>query len=261
MNTKILLILLLLLKSNSNNKNNNNNNTSNKLNFSNHNSKTIIKRENIKNHYKAEDGKTLLTSNFTYPFIISNNKSFETLVNTYFENKIKEIKEYEEDSYLSAKNFYESFPDTALLPYTMEVNFSTECNGQKLLSFKLLSNSYLGGAHSNPMTKGVTFDIVSNKVLSFETMYINNINVVNATLNRLIEQYVEDNNLSEILYPFEKGQLPLPYKDNFYLTKKGVTYIYNPYEIAPFAAGIINIPIPYEKLLDILSDHFKSLIL
>ncbi len=253
MNAKILLILLLLLKSN-------NNKDNFKLNFPSHNAKTIVKRENIKNLYKAEDGKTLLTSNFTYPFVVSNNTKFETLVNTYFENKIKEIKEYEEDSYLSAKNFYESFPDTALLPYTMEVNFSTECNDQNLLSFKLLSNSYLGGAHSNPMTKGVTFDIVSNKVLTFEHMYINNIAVVNSTLNRLIEEYVEDNNLYDMLYPYEKGQLPLPYKDNFYLSKKGVTYIYNPYEIAPFATGIINITIPYEKLLDILSDYFKSLI-
>lgn len=40
--------------------------------------------------------------------------------------------------------------------------------------------------------------------------------------------------------------------DNFAIGAKGLTYCYNPYEIAPYAMGIIEIFIPYEALTNIL---------
>ena len=36
--------------------------------------------------------------------------------------------------------------------------------------------------------------------------------------------------------------------DNFYITEDGVTFIYNHYEIAPYAMGIIKITIPWNEL-------------
>ena len=40
--------------------------------------------------------------------------------------------------------------------------------------------------------------------------------------------------------------------DNFAIGARGLTYCYNPYEIAPYAMGIIEIFIPYEALTNIL---------
>lgn len=40
--------------------------------------------------------------------------------------------------------------------------------------------------------------------------------------------------------------------DNFAIGPKGLTYCYNPYEIAPYAVGIIQIFIPYEALTELL---------
>ena len=40
--------------------------------------------------------------------------------------------------------------------------------------------------------------------------------------------------------------------DNFRLDDKGMTYTYNPYEIAPFAIGIIEVFIPYEEVRQLL---------
>ncbi len=249
MNTKILLLSMILMK---------NKGSSSPFHFEN-NTKPSITRKNIKKNYNADDGTVLLISNITYPIISYNtNANVEDAINTYFNNKVKEMKEYEKDSYLSAKNFYESYPDSSLLPYTIEVNFTTELNTNRLLSFKLLSNSFLGGAHSNPTTKGVTFDLENGNVLGYEDIYISNKRKVNETLNSLIEGYIEDNNLSSSLFPYEKGKLPLPYENSFYLTKDSIVYIYNPYEIAPYATGIIYIPIEYVALDEILSNKFKS---
>ena len=40
--------------------------------------------------------------------------------------------------------------------------------------------------------------------------------------------------------------------DNFKVTEDGITFIYNPYEIAAYAAGTIRITIPWDELQDIL---------
>ncbi len=251
MNTKLLLIVLLLLQ----------NNKSNPTFEITNSCKPKIIQDTIKERYKASNGTLLLNSNITYPIVKYHcNDNITTIINRYFQNKLKDMKEYEKDAYLTAKNFYENYPNSALLPYTIEVNFTTELNTSKLLSFKLLSNSYLGGAHSNPTTKGVTFDLVNEQVLNFDNIYINDKKIVNSKINFLIEKYIYDNNLTNKLFPFEKGKLPLPYENNFFLTPKEITYIYNPYEIAPYATGILYIPIKFEQLDTILKPSFKKLI-
>jgi len=47
-------------------------------------------------------------------------------------------------------------------------------------------------------------------------------------------------------YLFEKAEL-LP-TDNFYLTETGITWVYNVYEVAPYAAGTIEVPVTWEEL-------------
>ena len=40
--------------------------------------------------------------------------------------------------------------------------------------------------------------------------------------------------------------------DNFLLGKDGVTFIYNPYEIAPYEMGITELTLDYDDIEDIL---------
>jgi len=47
---------------------------------------------------------------------------------------------------------------------------------------------------------------------------------------------------------------------NFYLTDKGLVIYFGQYQVAPYAAGTVEVPIKYEKLSDGYSDYFKSLL-
>lgn len=49
-------------------------------------------------------------------------------------------------------------------------------------------------------------------------------------------------------YWFEKGVFYCP--DNFFYDKDGISFIYQPYEIAPLSSGIIQFTIPYKVLRD-----------
>ena len=55
---------------------------------------------------------------------------------------------------------------------------------------------------------------------------------------------------------FEPGKLS--YNQNFYFDSQGITFVYGQYEIAPYAAGIIPIHIPYSKIMEALKPDFKN---
>ncbi|MGN0235737.1 MAG: RsiV family protein [Paludibacteraceae bacterium] len=42
--------------------------------------------------------------------------------------------------------------------------------------------------------------------------------------------------------------------ENFYVTSEGITYVYNPYEIAPYAMGCIRIFLPWDSVRHLLRD-------
>ena len=46
--------------------------------------------------------------------------------------------------------------------------------------------------------------------------------------------------------------------NNFFFTAEGMVYLYNQYEIAPYAAGQIEICLPYEKVLPLVSDAYRK---
>ena len=43
--------------------------------------------------------------------------------------------------------------------------------------------------------------------------------------------------------------------DNFLLDNKGLTWIYDPYEIAPYAYGAVSVSLPWSKLVDMIDDE------
>lgn len=48
--------------------------------------------------------------------------------------------------------------------------------------------------------------------------------------------------------------------ENFYFGNKGIVFIYNPYEIAPYSDGIIKITIPYEKVMSLVAPQYLEIV-
>ena len=47
--------------------------------------------------------------------------------------------------------------------------------------------------------------------------------------------------------------------ENFYLSKDGITFYYNVYDIAPYVMGPVKITLPYEMMQHLLSDETMAL--
>ena len=55
------------------------------------------------------------------------------------------------------------------------------------------------------------------------------------------------------------NNIPLPSAPPTF-TRQGLSFVYQQYEIAPYAAGMINFNIPYKKILPFLTDDAAQLI-
>jgi hypothetical protein len=129
----------------------------------------------------------------------------------------------------------------------------------KMITLANTFYSYTGGAHGMYGTSYLTINLTTNKVLSLN-------DVLNQKGQQMLSSLLEKNfrkerkmkpndSLTEFL--FEDKIQP---NENFFVTGKGITFNFVPYEIASFADGEIMIYIPFTELDAYLKPSFKALL-
>ena len=58
--------------------------------------------------------------------------------------------------------------------------------------------------------------------------------------------------LDDIEHPDMLFETEITPSGNFYITEKGITYIYQRYEVGSYAMGIIEVTVPWSEIQDIL---------
>lgn len=108
---------------------------------------------------------------------------------------------------------------------------------------------YTGGAHGASSTKGLVYDITTGKnILYDEIFYDNTTEAVSALLlSHLMEERRYPNEDALIESGFNSAQIPP--SQNFVVNEKGMTFIYNPYELGAYVLGIVEIFVPYSDLV------------
>ncbi len=113
-----------------------------------------------------------------------------------------------------------------------------------ILSYSMEQYVYTGGAHGVTNRFYYNYDLETGLLLTEEDLFIGDYAVVLAPL-LLANLTVEE----EVLGDYDTEKI-LP-NGNFYLSDEGITFVYNPYEIAPYAYGETEILIPWEAVQDI----------
>ena len=188
--------------------------------------------------------------------------------------------------------------DTLMASYKESASESSALEGMQLSyhlrCFKMeetdtyvtfLSNSecFLGGAHGSATSMGMTFRKSDGKRIGYRTefnrqtlrMEIKNqtlfSNPSSPQLAALIKEGVRsyfqqfgegkltDQALQEELTVNSVDSIPLPSTPP-YFTKQGLCFVYQQYDIAPYAAGMVNFDIPYDKVRHLLTTDAQSLI-
>ncbi len=142
--------------------------------------------------------------------------------------------------------------------YSMEIKGATPMLTTKVATMYVDGYSFMGGAHPNPFTTVVSYDLLQGgKALSITSMVAD----TNAVRPLLEAAYKEakgmkpEEKITDLLYP-ELQHLPMP--ANVAVLPEGLIFFYNAYEVAPYAVGPAEIVLTWEQL-GALADRKKWL--
>lgn len=125
------------------------------------------------------------------------------------------------------------------------------------LTLRSIGYDYSGGAHGNAWVVYDNYDVQKQKDFTLEQI----IRVDTTALSQLLENSLRKEydfikpHESLKKYLFENEIKP---NQNFYFDNWGLTFVYNQYEIAPYAVGIIYLFLPWEDLQPYLKDEFAD---
>ena len=115
-----------------------------------------------------------------------------------------------------------------------------------VLSFEYQYYYYYGGAHGQYGLYGLNYNPITGEMITFsditadtDKMYDT---VIDALANSPYADYLDEDYEDTVYdYFYDYGL-----DNNFAITYDGIHLFFNPYELAPFAAGLIEVYIPYE---------------
>ena len=104
-------------------------------------------------------------------------------------------------------------------------------------------------------TSGYVIDIESLNLMTLETIFYKD--RYDALARLIVEQIVKDKKLREPSQLQEEGYFSVDEivpTDNFIIDAKGITWFYNPYEIAVYSTGQTTVSLPWDAVKEFLME-------
>lgn len=119
----------------------------------------------------------------------------------------------------------------------------------KILSYSYESYAYLGGAHGNSNRRLYNFDLKNAHIITENEIFISDYfsTLTQFIKEELLEQSAEVGSVAD-LNDLDFWEEEIRPNNNFYVSEEGLVYVFNPYEIAPYSMGQIEVTLPYDKL-------------
>lgn len=124
-----------------------------------------------------------------------------------------------------------------------------------LLIYRIDYNEYTGGAHGIYSSTFLNMDLRTLSPIRLDDLFVSEYE--EALTDLLWNQLMADNKVATHQELEDMGYATtgdLKPTENFYLSKEGITFYYNVYEIAPYVMGSVKITLPYEVMQHLLSD-------
>ena len=135
--------------------------------------------------------------------------------------------------------------------YTLDTEARTECPGY--ISYIATHEYFEGGAHSVRLKTAINFDTNTGRQVKLNDLLVAGYErQLTATLLQELQDEVVAKSMDEL---HEKGYLnatSMFVTENFVLDADGLTFIYNPYEIAPYENGLTELHIGNDELKDLI---------
>ena len=177
----------------------------------------------------------------------------DSFKNTYINNYRKDVNEfYQED--IKNGTPKDELPTWYNYEYGLTTHFSEGKEG--ILNFIAETFEYTGWAHPNSWNKWMNFEKNTGKLLALKDVFMAGSEkpMSDMLLEELITEMatrLEDSSITSLEGLQNAGILNstnMYVPDNFLLEKEKVSFLYNKYDIAPYAVGVITLSLPYTSV-------------
>jgi hypothetical protein len=171
-----------------------------------------------------------------------------------FEIKSKSLEDLSETLINDYKKFKKEFPDSPSR-YELERKVYVSLNQHGIISLEYTENSFLGGAHPNTVKTFLNINSDSGKKIFLSDLLINGfekkLNQLGELEFRKVRQLKPEDDLGKSGFWFKDNKFLL--NENFLMTKPGLVFYFNDYEIAPHSMGPTEIILKFDEIKDLVN--------
>ena len=154
----------------------------------------------------------------------------------------------------------DSIPEGArILSKTVRMDSLTRSHN--LLTFQVVQEGYLGGAHGYYSSAYVNYDAETDKVVAPADLFAN----IESTRDLILASLVKKNGLKAVKELETNGVVfdlnDVNVSNNFYPATDSLVFFYNPYEISSWAQGAVEVKVAKADMDTVLTDYGKKLLL
>jgi len=151
------------------------------------------------------------------------------------------------------------FPDYAT-EWTVERNVDIVFNAPHTLCLRMDEYTFTGGAHGNASRKYTIRDARTGEPVGAEKIFVDGyreeLNRLGEIAFREVRQLEPDEPLNDAGFSFSQNQFAL--NDNVGVTRDGIVFYFNDYEIGPHVFGPTLVLLPFDRIGGLL-DHASDL--
>lgn len=122
-----------------------------------------------------------------------------------------------------------------------------------LVTLQISGYTFQGGAHGSSLTTFINWDVKAHRYITLKDILIDNYQHPLDSVGEKIFRKQENISATETLktnYFFKGDKFAL--NNNYLITPMGIKFLYNQYEIKPYAAGQTDLLIPYSQIQPLL---------
>lgn len=209
----------------------------------------------------TNDTENCFNISFNYPIILkAKNDTIKNFLNSIINEMMlssiyyeKKTYNNEDDFFNDLKNEFENFTNEfpeAPSQWDLNRNVKIIYNSNNIISFEYSEYYYLGGAHPNSIVLYKSINLNNEKQISINDIFTDTdftkLNSIAENIFRKKWKLKKDDDLEKAGFWFENNQFTL--NDNFAITKDGLIFYYNNYEIAPYIFGPTKLFIPFSEI-------------
>ena len=203
----------------------------------------------------AECGYTLLELSISNPEELSENAAQQARqtaenFNDRIEKRLQDAAAFGEELGNMARGVYEDgHLDYA---YTNQIQMSAQLQG-RIYSIRVSSSGYTGGAHPNSYTDSDLFDLKLGQFIDPAQVADDPVAFQKGAAELLLAKAEEqDEAVRAGYYPEYAEVISNWYEGTVLFDSEGMTVVYSPYELGPYALGTVELKVGYDELAELL---------